>query len=163
MYSAKTFSALKQIGCWPWNMQNACVKRVDGVRPLILTKKLPSYSCVKTSLRKPELISCIYSSKLLSLHLIQIVGELGHLLNSKTNFDKHTDNSLIWNIIFKFRQVPKLKQKIAGKSIPIEKFAVRKAQRYLDQGEKLVLPALVSVFCYFDILVITFLFQKRVW
>nr|XP_019936188.1 PREDICTED: tetratricopeptide repeat protein 39A [Paralichthys olivaceus] len=30
-----------------------------------------------------------------------------------------------------FRQVPELKQKIAGKSLPTEKFAIRKARRYL--------------------------------
>ncbi|KAL4656066.1 tetratricopeptide repeat protein 39A-like isoform X3 [Arapaima gigas] len=35
-----------------------------------------------------------------------------------------------------FRQVPGLKQKIAGKSLPTEKFAIRKARRYL--AEKLV-------------------------
>uniref|UniRef100_A0A8C9UAF7 Tetratricopeptide repeat domain 39A n=1 Tax=Scleropages formosus TaxID=113540 RepID=A0A8C9UAF7_SCLFO len=32
-----------------------------------------------------------------------------------------------------FRQVPGLKQKIAGKSLPTEKFAIRKARRYLTE------------------------------
>ncbi|XP_061096076.1 tetratricopeptide repeat protein 39A isoform X1 [Conger conger] len=33
-----------------------------------------------------------------------------------------------------FRQVPGLKQKIAGKSLPTEKFAIRKARRYLTEN-----------------------------
>ncbi|CAL9696231.1 unnamed protein product [Knipowitschia caucasica] len=33
-----------------------------------------------------------------------------------------------------FRQVPNLKQKIAGKSLPTEKFAIRKARRYLTEN-----------------------------
>uniref|UniRef100_A0A3P9KXL7 Tetratricopeptide repeat domain 39A n=1 Tax=Oryzias latipes TaxID=8090 RepID=A0A3P9KXL7_ORYLA len=33
-----------------------------------------------------------------------------------------------------FRQVPGLKQKIAGKSLPTEKFAIRKARRYLAEN-----------------------------
>ena len=61
--------------------------------------------------------------------------------------------SLLWEKLMYFlscfREVPKLKQRIAGKSIPIEKFAVRKAQRYYDQGKRLVLPALVSYRDYF--------------
>jgi len=36
--------------------------------------------------------------------------------------------------------VPKMTQRIAGKSLPIEKFAVRKVKRYLAQGNYLVLP-----------------------
>uniref|UniRef100_A0A674NIJ6 Tetratricopeptide repeat domain 39A n=1 Tax=Takifugu rubripes TaxID=31033 RepID=A0A674NIJ6_TAKRU len=39
-----------------------------------------------------------------------------------------------------FRQVPGLKQKIAGKSLPTEKFAIRKARRYLAENP-IPLPA----------------------
>ncbi|KAE8294193.1 Tetratricopeptide repeat protein 39A [Larimichthys crocea] len=39
-----------------------------------------------------------------------------------------------------FRQVPGLKQKIAGKSLPTEKFAIRKARRYLAESP-IPLPA----------------------
>lgn len=39
-----------------------------------------------------------------------------------------------------FRQVPGLKQKIAGKSLPTEKFAIRKARRYLTENP-IPLPA----------------------
>lgn len=43
------------------------------------------------------------------------------------------------------RQVPGLKQKIAGKSLPTEKFAIRKARRYLTENPiPLPAPPLVS-------------------
>lgn len=54
------------------------------------------------------------------------------------------------------RQVPGLKQKIAGKSLPTEKFAIRKARRYLAE-KPITLPApplvssiqgLVSQWCW---------------
>jgi Protein of unknown function (DUF3808) len=37
-------------------------------------------------------------------------------------------------------KVPGLMQRIAGKSIPLEKFAARKAQKYAAQGGRLLLP-----------------------
>ncbi|KAJ7094900.1 hypothetical protein C8R43DRAFT_907997 [Mycena crocata] len=39
-------------------------------------------------------------------------------------------------------RVPGLRQKIAGKSIPLEKFVARKARKFLAQGGRLALPAL---------------------
>lgn len=39
-------------------------------------------------------------------------------------------------------EVPKLRQRIAGKSIPLEKFVARKARKYEVQGGRLLLPAL---------------------
>jgi len=39
-------------------------------------------------------------------------------------------------------EVPKLRQRIAGKSIPLEKFVARKARKCETQGGRLLLPAL---------------------
>uniref|UniRef100_A0A8D3CV25 Tetratricopeptide repeat domain 39A n=1 Tax=Scophthalmus maximus TaxID=52904 RepID=A0A8D3CV25_SCOMX len=48
-----------------------------------------------------------------------------------------------------FRQVPALKQKIAGKSLPTEKFAIRKARRYLvDNPIPLPAPPLEMMYIW---------------
>ncbi|EOB01868.1 Tetratricopeptide repeat protein 39B, partial [Anas platyrhynchos] len=53
------------------------------------------------------------------------------------------------DIVSLFRQVEGLKQRIAGKSIPTEKFAVRKARRYAcSQPVKLILPALEMMYVW---------------
>lgn len=55
------------------------------------------------------------------------------------------------NVVTLFRQVDSLKQRIAGKSIPTEKFAVRKSRRYsasLPAPVKLVLPALEMMYIW---------------
>ncbi|KAH9523769.1 Tetratricopeptide repeat protein 39B [Bulinus truncatus] len=47
-----------------------------------------------------------------------------------------------------FTEVPRLKQRIAGKSLPFEKFAVAKSQRYFQQGNYLILPALELIYVW---------------
>ncbi|XP_063396738.1 tetratricopeptide repeat protein 39B-like isoform X1 [Mytilus trossulus] len=47
-----------------------------------------------------------------------------------------------------FSEVPRLKQRIAGKSLPIEKFAVFKAKRVIEQDSILVLPALELIYVW---------------
>ena len=50
------------------------------------------------------------------------------------------------SLFFLFSEVPKHKQRIAGKSIPFEKFAISRVEKYRAAGI-LVLPGLVS-FCF---------------
>ncbi|KAI0691814.1 hypothetical protein BC835DRAFT_1430711 [Cytidiella melzeri] len=40
------------------------------------------------------------------------------------------------------RKVPELRQRIAGKSIPLEKFVARKVRKFEEQGDRLCLPTL---------------------
>ncbi|KAJ7743912.1 hypothetical protein DFH07DRAFT_869858 [Mycena maculata] len=47
--------------------------------------------------------------------------------------------------------VPGLRQKIAGKSIPLEKFVARKARKFIAQGNRLALPALEMSYVFFAI------------
>ena len=44
--------------------------------------------------------------------------------------------------------VPKWKQRIAGKSIPMEKFAIAKARLFVDQGNCLTLPTLELIYLW---------------
>jgi len=44
--------------------------------------------------------------------------------------------------------LPRWKQRIAGKSLPMEKFAVRKAERFSKQGGRLMLPALELIYVW---------------
>ncbi|XP_035282923.1 tetratricopeptide repeat protein 39B isoform X1 [Anguilla anguilla] len=53
------------------------------------------------------------------------------------------------NVVELFRQVEGLKQRLAGKSIPTEKFAVRKSRRYSSSSPvKLVIPALEMMYVW---------------
>lgn len=64
-----------------------------------------------------------------------------------TEDDQSTITSLMSN-------VPKWKQRIAGKSLPMEKFAIKKAERFASQNNHLVLPAfeLLYIWNYFKII-----------
>lgn len=61
--------------------------------------------------------------------------------------DRKTIASLMSN-------VPRWKQRIAGKSLPMEKFAIKKAERYVTQNNALVLPALelLYIWNYFKVI-----------
>ena len=45
-------------------------------------------------------------------------------------------------------ELPNWKQRIAGKSIPMEKYAILKARRFLDQKNRLVLPVLELIYLW---------------
>lgn len=46
------------------------------------------------------------------------------------------------------RNAPQWKQRIAGKSLPMEKFAVKKSERFFSQKKKLLLPALELLYLW---------------
>ncbi|RZB38811.1 tetratricopeptide repeat protein 39B, partial [Asbolus verrucosus] len=56
-----------------------------------------------------------------------------------------TDIVVIDNLM---KDVPKYKQRIAGKSLPLEKFALKKAERYFEQDHNLVLPVIELMYVW---------------
>jgi hypothetical protein len=47
-----------------------------------------------------------------------------------------------------FREAPKFKQRIAGKSLPMEKFIVKRSDRYFKQNKNLILPAIELLYLW---------------
>lgn len=45
-------------------------------------------------------------------------------------------------------EVPRYKQRIAGKSLPMEKFTIKKASRFFAENERLVLPAIELMYLW---------------
>lgn len=46
------------------------------------------------------------------------------------------------------REVPQYKQRIAGKSLPMEKFTIKKAERFFSEQKNLVLPAIELMYLW---------------
>lgn len=51
---------------------------------------------------------------------------------------------IVYEVKSFYRKVPSLKQRLAGKSIPMEKYVVRKSNKFVSQRGRLIVPALVS-------------------
>lgn len=58
-----------------------------------------------------------------------------------TSSEKRTIDALM-------HDVPRYKQRIAGKSLPMEKFACKRAERYFATGGKLVMPAIELMYLW---------------
>uniref|UniRef100_H2YMJ0 Tetratricopeptide repeat protein 39B n=1 Tax=Ciona savignyi TaxID=51511 RepID=H2YMJ0_CIOSA len=98
--------------------------------------------------------------ELMWCHAIQFrwreAAEYADMLRKDSNWSKCTYNYLRASFLYMvdgcgaqhkevintlFREMPSLKQRFAGKSIPMEKFLLRKARKYFEQNEFLLLPA----------------------
>merc|ERR1719410_1021367 len=66
------------------------------------------------------------------------------LCHSQDELTQDQKETQIWLM----ENIPKWKQRIAGKSIPLEKFAVYKAQRFIEQGNYLVLPGIELIYAW---------------
>ncbi|KAJ7258217.1 hypothetical protein C8J57DRAFT_1451098 [Mycena rebaudengoi] len=64
------------------------------------------------------------------------------LLESRGGKDGEAETAAVEEARKLMERVPTLRQKIAGKSIPLEKFVARKARKFLAQNSRLTLPAL---------------------
>lgn len=54
----------------------------------------------------------------------------------------------IFILLNPFRDVPKYKQRIAGKSLPMEKFAIKKTERFFTQQRQLTLPCIELMYLW---------------
>lgn len=66
----------------------------------------------------------------------------------KSNSNNWTDREQEEAILEIFRRVPDHKQRVAGKSLPFEKFAVYKSNKYVGKGKRLVLPGLEAIYLW---------------
>ncbi|CAG8587748.1 9692_t:CDS:2, partial [Paraglomus brasilianum] len=82
-----------------------------------------AYECFKTLCKESMWSKCIY---------------LYHQAICLYTLGKQEDMD---RVIKMLKKVPKLIQRIAGKSIPLEKFVARKARKFISQGYRLLLPA----------------------
>lgn len=85
-------------------------------------------------------------SELSSVELQTIEKLMKYLLTSDNN--KKTLHITSSGLYRPDREVPRYKQRIAGKSLPMEKFAIKKSERFITQNNKLTLPAIELMYLW---------------
>uniref|UniRef100_A0A7M4DY77 Tetratricopeptide repeat protein 39B n=1 Tax=Crocodylus porosus TaxID=8502 RepID=A0A7M4DY77_CROPO len=101
----------------------------------------PPHSCPRCT----EPHSCLQSWPQDHLYAIYVFQKAAILCMLPDDDVKKTGE----DIVSLFRQIEGLRQRIAGKSIPTEKFAVRKSRRYASSRPvKLILPALEMMYVW---------------
>lgn len=68
--------------------------------------------------------------------------------------DEQSENTKS-HVVQLLQEVPKLKQRIAGKSVPIEKFAVRKSELFFEQSKRLTLPGYELIYIWNGFLILS--------
>ncbi|XP_054710813.1 tetratricopeptide repeat protein 39B-like [Uloborus diversus] len=62
--------------------------------------------------------------------------------------DGRTDETKLFEVHDLMKKVPGLKQKLAGKSFPLEKFVVAKAKKFVNQNDRLLLPFFEKMYVF---------------
>ncbi|XP_043484880.1 tetratricopeptide repeat protein 39B-like [Leptopilina heterotoma] len=76
-----------------------------------------------------------------TIYLYQQAAIMIMMRNASKDDDRHSIDSLLM-------QAPTFKQRIAGKSLPMEKFVIKKVERYFAQKKHLVLPMYELMFVW---------------
>ncbi|KAI9269106.1 hypothetical protein BDA99DRAFT_479157 [Phascolomyces articulosus] len=89
-----------------------------------------------------EIYDILYKESNWSKSVYSYLRGMTMYMLSEQEQDPKTKKTLITRAMYAMKKVPTLKKRIAGRSIPLEKFVARKARRFLEQGNKLLFPDL---------------------
>ncbi|KZT18713.1 hypothetical protein NEOLEDRAFT_121846 [Neolentinus lepideus HHB14362 ss-1] len=119
MQAQSQYYNLHQVSYWEMAVANLCLWDVEA-----------SLKCWRTLLKSSTWSKACYTYGV-AVCLLQLGGEA----------NKKEATALL-------EKVPALRQRIAGKSLPLEKFVERKARKYKSQSGRLLLPALEFAYVF---------------
>jgi hypothetical protein len=123
-------------------LQHMCYWEL-GLINLLQQNWIEADNCYTTLLKESNWSKCVYTYlEAVSIYRIALSKESGSK-DQKKLIKKANDT---------MQNVSSAKQKIAGKSIPLEKFVARKARKFLSQNNRLLFPDLevLTAFGFFD-------------
>lgn len=131
-------------------LQHMCYWEL-GLINLLQQNWKESLDCYNTLFQESNWSKCVYTY----LQAISLYNYATH----DTTLTEEKKQEMIKEAGEMMARVPKAKQKIAGKSIPLEKFVARKARKFITQNNRLLFADLeaLNAFCAFDFMTIELL------
>lgn len=131
-------------------LQHMCFWEL-GLINLLQQNWKESLNCYNTLFEESNWSKCVYTY----LQAISLYNYATH----DTTITEEKKQEMIKEAGEMMARVPKAKQKIAGKSIPLEKFVARKARKFITQNNRLLFADLeaLNAFCTFDFMTIELL------
>ena len=115
--------AISNLGLWEIEESLKCWRNLHKESTVC------SYAMASVFTNRPDVLVLQWSKAVYAYGVASLLVQLGGEANMAEGLKLMTE-------------VPKLRQRIAGKSIPLEKFVARKARKCEAQGGRLLLPAL---------------------